>query len=134
MALTSFAQTACMSAVSGRMTKKIRELYFKALLRQDITFFDKHDQGNLLSCCLRTFAASIIYVRDCGMEQRIRTLIVHQSLLTISRRTLIGSLASSIMETTMVIQDGLGEKFALAVQFVSSFVFGLAVALYYSWQ
>ena len=45
-----------------------------------------------------------------------------------------GSLASSIMETTMVIQDGLGEKFALAVQFVSSFVFGLAVALYYSWQ
>ena len=38
------------------------------------------------------------------------------------------------METTMVIQDGLGEKFALAVQFVSSFVFGLAVALYYSWQ
>jgi hypothetical protein len=38
------------------------------------------------------------------------------------------------MESTLLIQDGLGEKLALAVQFSCSFVFGLAVALYYCWQ
>ena len=39
------------------------------------------------------------------------------------------ALATSIMESTLVIQDGMGEKMALSVQFVSSFVFGVTTAL-----
>lgn len=45
-----------------------------------------------------------------------------------------GSLATSVMESTLLIQDGIGEKLALAIQFTSSFFFGLIVALYYVWQ
>lgn len=87
--LTNFAQTALMSAAAGRQTKRIREFYFGALLRKDIQYFDKHDQG---------------------------------------------SLATSVMERTLVIQDGMGEKFALGIQFTTAFFAGLAVALYYVWQ
>ena len=54
--------------------------------------------------------------------------------LTIPYHTITGALASSLMESTLIIQDGIGEKLALAVQFTCSFVFGLAVALYYCWE
>ena len=89
MFITSFLQTAFMSMASARQTKRIREVFFKNILRQPMTFFDRLDQG---------------------------------------------SLATSVMEYTTVIQEGLGEKLALGVQFVSSFIIGLAVALYYSWE
>ena len=89
MFLTNFAQTALMSAAAGRQTKRLRELYFKSLLKQSITFFDSIDQG---------------------------------------------ALATSVMERTAIIQDGIGEKMALAVQFGTAFIAGLAVALYYVWQ
>jgi ATP-binding cassette subfamily B (MDR/TAP) protein 1 len=45
-----------------------------------------------------------------------------------------GMLATSVMESTLIIQDGMGEKFGLGVQFSCSFFFGLIVALYYAWQ
>jgi ATP-binding cassette, subfamily B (MDR/TAP), member 1 len=89
MFLSSFAQTALMSAAAGKQTKRLRELYFKSLLRQPVTFFDSNDQG---------------------------------------------ALATSVMERTLVFQDGVGEKMALGVQFFMSFIAGLIVALYYVWQ
>ena len=45
-----------------------------------------------------------------------------------------GALATSVMERTATIQDGIGEKMALAVQFGMAFIAGLIVALYYVWQ
>ena len=89
MFITQFLQTATMTSFAANQTKYLREIYFKALIRQPIAFFDAEDQG---------------------------------------------ALASSVMESTLVIQDGIGEKFALAVQFTCSFVFGLIVALYYCWK
>ncbi|KAJ1394574.1 ABC transporter type 1, transmembrane domain-containing protein, partial [Ochromonadaceae sp. CCMP2298] len=89
MFITQFLQTACMTSLAAHQTRRIREDYFRALVRQPISFFDSKDQG---------------------------------------------ALATSVMESTLLIQDGLGEKLALAVQFSCSFVFGLAVALYYCWQ
>jgi len=38
------------------------------------------------------------------------------------------------MESTLLIQDGIGEKLALAIQFTCAFIFGLVVAMYYVWQ
>ena len=38
------------------------------------------------------------------------------------------------MESSAIIQDGLGEKFALGIQFSISFIAGLITALYYVWQ
>lgn len=87
--VTNFIQTAAMSYSSGNQTKRIRERFFSSLLKQNISFFDKNDQGVL---------------------------------------------ATSVMETTLLIQEGLGEKLALGIQFLCSFVFGLLVALYYVWQ
>ena len=45
-----------------------------------------------------------------------------------------GSLAASVMESTSVVGEGIGEKLALSVQFLSAFVFGLATAFYYVWE
>ena len=45
-----------------------------------------------------------------------------------------GALATSVMERTLIIQDGIGEKMALGIQFATAFFGGLAVALYYVWQ
>ena len=89
MFISSFAQTALMSAAAGKLTKRLRELYFKALLKQPISYFDANDQG---------------------------------------------ALATSVMERTLIYQDGIGEKLALGVQFSFAFVAGLIVALYYVWE
>ena len=45
-----------------------------------------------------------------------------------------GSLAASVMESTRLVEDGIGEKMALSVQFIAAFVFGLGTALYYVWE
>lgn len=45
-----------------------------------------------------------------------------------------GAVAASILESTLAIQDGLGEKLATGVQLLLAFVFGIAVSLYYAWQ
>jgi ABC-type multidrug transport system fused ATPase/permease subunit len=45
-----------------------------------------------------------------------------------------GALATSVMERTLIFQDGMGEKLALGFQFGTSFFAGLIVALYYVWQ
>jgi len=85
---TNFSQTALMNMAAGRQIKKLRENYFKGLLRKDITFFDRSDPGTL---------------------------------------------ATSVMERTLIVQDAIGEKLALAFQFVIAFLGGISVALYYCW-
>lgn len=89
MWVTNFTQTASLTYFAGNTTKRIRELYFAALLKQNIAYFDENDQGVL---------------------------------------------STSVIETTLLIQDGLGEKLGLAVQSISAFVCGIIVAVYYVWQ
>ena len=86
--ITNFSQTALMNFAAGRQTKQLRQQYFLGILKQDITYFDKNDQG---------------------------------------------SLSTSVMESTLVVQDAMGEKFALGIQFVVAFFGGIGVALYYCW-
>lgn len=45
-----------------------------------------------------------------------------------------GELATSVIESTIIIQDGLGEKLAIGIQSLFAFLCGFAVALYYAWQ
>ena len=45
--LTNFLQTALMNMAAGRQTKTLRQQYFLGILKQDITYFDKNDQGSL---------------------------------------------------------------------------------------
>jgi ATP-binding cassette subfamily B (MDR/TAP) protein 1 len=45
-----------------------------------------------------------------------------------------GVLSASVMTDTSLVEEGLGEKLALAFQFSMAFIAGLAVALYYNYQ
>ncbi|KAH8052460.1 ATPase [Aureococcus anophagefferens] len=45
-----------------------------------------------------------------------------------------GAVGASVLESTLAIQDGLGEKFTTGLQGVLAFVFGVAVSLYYAWS
>eukprot|EP00629_Pelagomonadales_sp_RCC1024_P015238 CAMPEP_0119278758 /NCGR_PEP_ID=MMETSP1329-20130426/19654_1 /TAXON_ID=114041 /ORGANISM="Genus nov. species nov., Strain RCC1024" /LENGTH=353 /DNA_ID=CAMNT_0007279285 /DNA_START=145 /DNA_END=1202 /DNA_ORIENTATION=+ len=44
-----------------------------------------------------------------------------------------GAVGASVLESTLAIQDGLGEKLTTALQGVGAFVFGLAVSFYYAY-
>ena len=86
--VTQFGQTASLAASAARQAGRWRAAHLRALLRQEVGWFDGQEQGQL---------------------------------------------ATSVMEAGLAIEDGLGEKLGLAAQFVLSFVFGFAVALYYCW-
>jgi ATP-binding cassette subfamily B (MDR/TAP) protein 1 len=45
-----------------------------------------------------------------------------------------GVLSASVMTDTSLVEEGLGEKLALAFQFSMAFIAGIAVALYYNYQ
>merc|ERR1719261_986939 len=45
-----------------------------------------------------------------------------------------GAVGASVLESTLAIQDGLGEKFTTGLQGVLAFVFGVMVSLYYAWS
>ena len=74
---------------SSRQIKRMREAYFSSLLSQDISYFDRVNQGGM---------------------------------------------ATSVIESTTIIQDGIGEKLAIGIQSLFAFIAGFAVALYYAWK
>ncbi|KAJ1456855.1 P-loop containing nucleoside triphosphate hydrolase protein [Pelagophyceae sp. CCMP2097] len=45
-----------------------------------------------------------------------------------------GAVAASVLEATLAIQDGLGEKLATGLQGVVAFLLGICVSLYYAWS
>ena len=45
-----------------------------------------------------------------------------------------GEIATSVIESTIIIQDGMSEKLAIGIQSAAAFVAGFCVALYYTWQ
>ena len=45
-----------------------------------------------------------------------------------------GEIATSVIESTTIIQDGIGEKLSIGIQSAFAFICGFAVALYYAWQ
>jgi ATP-binding cassette, subfamily B (MDR/TAP), member 1 len=67
----------------------MREEYFSSLLSQDISYFDRVNQGEM---------------------------------------------ATSVIESTTIIQDGIGEKLAIGIQSLFAFIAGFTVALYYAWK
>lgn len=86
--------------------KRIRELYLKAVLRQDIAYYDKVGAGEVAT--------------------RIQTdtrapLCTHQ--FSITHRFHVD-----------LVQQGISEKVALVVNFLSAFVTGFALAYGRSWR
>ena len=89
MFASQFLQISCFSYAASRQVNRLREVYFEALLSQDIVFFDKVNSGVV---------------------------------------------ATSVIESTSIILDGIGEERALSIQQISAFIGSFATAMYYCWQ
>jgi ATP-binding cassette subfamily B (MDR/TAP) protein 1 len=67
------------------------------------------------------------------IRERYYAALIHQDISFFDHEDQ-GSLSVSVVETSIVIQDGLGEKLGLAIQFTSAFFLGIGVGFWYSWQ
>jgi len=85
----AFLEVGMATIAAERQAARIRETYMRALLRQEMAYYDQHDPGEV---------------------------------------------ASRLTEDTILIVNGVGEKLANAIQFLSSFLIGLAVGFSQGWD
>ena len=87
--------------------KRIREKYLQAVLRQDIQFFDEVGAGEVAT----------------RIQTDTRELMFH-----------FGSLTRNNLSYIDLVQQGMSEKIALVVSFLSAFVTGFVLAYIRSWR
>ncbi|CAN8075644.1 unnamed protein product [Agarophyton chilense] len=87
--VTSFLQVRFQLIFAHRVTNRLRRLYFQSLMRQDCTWYDSNDGGEL---------------------------------------------TARVAGDVNLVQAGIGEKVATAVQFIFTFVVGFIIALIYGWK
>jgi ATP-binding cassette subfamily B (MDR/TAP) protein 1 len=87
------------------ISKRIRERYLKAVLRQDIAFFDNVGAGEIAT--------------------RIQTD---------TRKLILLAIANSSHSILDLVQQGISEKVALCVSFVSAFLTGFTLAYIRCWR
>ncbi|XP_071944971.1 ATP-dependent translocase ABCB1-like [Antedon mediterranea] len=85
----SFLQAACWSAASERQSHILRKTFFRAILRQEIGWFDKHQSGEL---------------------------------------------TTRLADDLERVKEGIGDKFALVIQFLSQLISGFAIGFWKSWE
>ncbi|XP_041479457.1 ATP-dependent translocase ABCB1-like [Lytechinus variegatus] len=85
----SYIQVSCWSLSCERQSHKLRKEFFRAILHQEIAWFDKHQSGELTS-------------RLADDMERVR--------------------------------EGLGDKIAVCLQFLSQFATGFAIGFWKSWE
>ena len=107
--LNEICQIACFEVAAERQVHKLRKAYFKAVLRQEISWFDEQQTGGLTS----------------------RLTEYYSITLPISTNCILNKFDSSDLER---IREGIGDKMSLFIQFTSSFVAGFAIGFIYSWQ
>jgi ABC-type multidrug transport system fused ATPase/permease subunit len=66
----SFTHMVCWVTAGENQTKRIRELYFKAILRQEVGWFDKNDTGALTT----QMTANISMIQD-GLSDKVGLMI-----------------------------------------------------------
>ncbi|CAG8595233.1 12948_t:CDS:2, partial [Acaulospora morrowiae] len=87
--VSTYAYISTWTYTGERITRKIREQYLRAILRQNVAYFDKLGAGEV---------------------------------------------TTRISSDTLLIQDGISEKFALAVSYVAQFLTGFIIAFIKSWK
>ena len=99
-------------AYTAEMTaKRIRERYFKAILRQDIAYYDKIGPGEVTTR-IQT---------DTRMSFRFRS---HTGVLT----------ADFFSNTPDLVHRGISERLAVVVSFISAFFTGFILAFLRNWR
>lgn len=66
----SFISMVCWTTSGENQTKRIRELYFKAILRQEVAYFDKTDTGVLTT----RMTANISQIQE-GLSDKVGLMI-----------------------------------------------------------
>ncbi|XP_065339675.1 ATP-dependent translocase ABCB1-like isoform X2 [Cloeon dipterum] len=87
--VAAFMQTLCWELACEKQVYRLRQMFFAQILRQDITWFDRNQSGDL---------------------------------------------ASKLSDDMERIREGLGSKFSMVVQYMSTFVAGLIVGLFANWR
>ncbi len=95
--------------------KRIRENYLKAILRQDITFFDKVGAGEVATRIQTDTRQSISISISISISQSFYAFV-------------------SRLFSLDLVQQGISEKVALIVYFVATFITGFALAYARSWR
>jgi len=91
--------------------KRIRERYFKAILRQDIAFYDKIGPGEVTT--------------------RIQT---DTRMWSFRFRSHTGVLTADISNTPDLVHRGISERLAVVVSFISAFFTGFILAFLRNWR
>jgi ABC-type multidrug transport system fused ATPase/permease subunit len=68
--VTGYGQMACWAVAGERQCKRIREVYYKAILRQDVGWFDTNSSGDLTS----RLSGDVTLMQD-GMAEKIGLII-----------------------------------------------------------
>lgn len=72
MFITSYIQIACFESYAERLVHKLRQNYLKAILRQQIQWFDKQQTGNLTARLTEYVGVSSLQgVINCHMNTTI---------------------------------------------------------------
>ncbi|XP_059477144.1 ATP-dependent translocase ABCB1-like isoform X2 [Neocloeon triangulifer] len=87
--VAAFMQTLCWELACERQVYRLRQLFFAQILRQDITWFDRNQSGDL---------------------------------------------TNKLSDDMERIREGLGSKFSMVVQYVSTFIAGLLVGIFVNWR
>ncbi|RCN31741.1 ABC transporter, ATP-binding protein, partial [Ancylostoma caninum] len=111
MFTTSYVQIVCWETFAERITHRLRQIYLKAILRQQISWFDEQQTGNLT-------ARLTEYVPRC----------------LLSRASINKSNQLPLFSDLERVREGLGDKLSLFIQMMSAFVAGFGVGFAYSWS
>uniref|UniRef100_H2ZR96 Bile salt export pump n=1 Tax=Ciona savignyi TaxID=51511 RepID=H2ZR96_CIOSA len=111
------AQVCCWMMQAVRQVRKIRILFFKSILRQDISFFDLNSAGEL-----NTRLADDLSVYNC-------------EIISVTFYCLLCVLILFILKPDISkIQDGISDKVSISIQMLCRAIAGLIIGFVYGWQ
>lgn len=127
----NFVQSSCFSIAAERQVRKMREQFLAAVLRQEIGWFDQGNSGQLSTRIKVRYFDLGYYVAWCisrNTDSTPRQLVTtptapctrkYQQIATSHKQTQQGD--------TLLVQQGIGEKMGLGVQFFATFVAGFVI-------
>lgn len=128
----NFVQSSCFSIAAERQVRKMRERFLAAVLRQEIGWFDQGNSGEL---------STRIKVRYSDPSQPLTLCLSPNTYLTTRQQATTPTAPHTAASTntnrithrqtqqgdTLLVQQGIGEKMGLGVQFFATFVAGFVI-------
>uniref|UniRef100_A0A914M010 ABC-type xenobiotic transporter n=1 Tax=Meloidogyne incognita TaxID=6306 RepID=A0A914M010_MELIC len=143
MFITSYIQIACWEAVAERLVHRLRQNYLRAILRQDIAWFDTVQTGNLTARLsddlervregLGDKASLFIQILVHRLRQNYLRAILRQDIAWFDT-VQTGNLTARLSDDLERVREGLGDKASLFIQMFAAFISSFVVGFFYSWQ